>query len=208
VADVGCGSGTWLAVALELGAERVFGFEGDWVKANMLDDERIVFSSANLEARVSLHEITDLAISLEVAEHLTPGRAETFVDDLCAISKRVLFGAAIPNQGGVNHLNEQWQSYWAQLFSARGYQPVDVIRPLIWTDEGIPVWYRQNALLYLSRDVFNDGGISTEVSSTFIMDVVHPSLWTKFLHSKEPGLRERIRLASGIPRAVVKKVRL
>ena len=34
--DVGCGVGTWLATALELGIERVKGFEGNWVDKSAL----------------------------------------------------------------------------------------------------------------------------------------------------------------------------
>jgi cyclopropane fatty-acyl-phospholipid synthase-like methyltransferase len=204
VADIGCGSGTWLAVALELGAERVFGLEGDWVKQDMLDDPRINFSPSNLEDRVSLSEPMDLAISLEVAEHLTPDRAETFVDDICSISQRILFSAAIPNQGGVNHLNERWQSYWAGLFNDRDYQAADLIRPLIWSDKEIPVWYRQNTILYLSRKAIQEGVVPAYDQSLPMIDVVHPDLWTH--RSKEPGLRERLHLVSGIPRAALNKV--
>jgi predicted RNA methylase len=32
VIDVGCGVGTWLAVASELGATTVAGFEGEWAR--------------------------------------------------------------------------------------------------------------------------------------------------------------------------------
>lgn len=53
----------------------------------------------------------DLAMTIEVAEHLTPVRADSFVEDLTRLSDVVLFSAAIPAQGGINHVNEQWQSY-------------------------------------------------------------------------------------------------
>ncbi|RMD82912.1 MAG: methyltransferase domain-containing protein, partial [Lentisphaerae bacterium] len=38
----------------------------------------------------------DLVVSLEVAEHLPPERADSFVADLCARSGYVLFSAAVP----------------------------------------------------------------------------------------------------------------
>ena len=69
---------------------------------------------------VADRELAKGSISLEVAEHLSPGRAESFISDLCQAAPVVLFGAAIPGQGGVGHLNEQWQSYWANLFEACG----------------------------------------------------------------------------------------
>ena len=60
----------------------------------------------------------DLAISLEVAEHLAPQRSESLVRDLCALADVVLFAAAVPFQGGAGHVNERWQSWWAQRFTA------------------------------------------------------------------------------------------
>jgi hypothetical protein len=196
---------------LELGAERVFGFEGDWVKQDMLDDPRINFSPTNLEGRFSLPDRADLAISLEVAEHLTPGRAETFVEDLCAIAPRVLFSAAIPNQGGVNHLNERWQTYWADLFKVLGFQPLDVVRPQIWNETGMPVWYRQNTILYLSEEVM-DSALSGEFQSPGMLDVVHPDQWTDQTDQwtrqmNEPSLRRRVRLLAGIPGMAFKRAR-
>ena len=201
VADIGCGSGTWLAVALELGAERVFGLEGHWVTREMLDDPRINFFPSNLESRFSLPDRTDMAISLEVAEHLTPGRAETFVEDLCSIAPRILFSAAIPNQGGVNHLNERWQSFWANLFEELRYRPLDLIRPQIWTEGGIPVWYRQNTLLYVSEEVADELK-TAERQTPAMLDVVHPDQWTK--QTSEPPHRGRSHLAA-IPAKAFKR---
>jgi len=37
------------------------------------------------------------------------------------IIDNVLFSAAIPNQGGTGHINEQWQEYWAEKFYANGF---------------------------------------------------------------------------------------
>jgi hypothetical protein len=63
----------------------------------------------------------DLAICLEVLEHISYIRAEALVEMLCNLSDRVLFSAAIPYQGGNGHINEQWQTYWAELFYKNGY---------------------------------------------------------------------------------------
>jgi glycosyltransferase involved in cell wall biosynthesis len=53
----------------------------------------------------------DLCLCLEVGEHLNPDRAEALVEMLCSLSDHILFSAAIPKQGGVHHINEQWQSW-------------------------------------------------------------------------------------------------
>lgn len=176
IADIGCGTGTFLAASLEAGAGQAFGFEGDWVSPEMLDDPAITFQSCNLENRFSAPRV-DLVLSLEVAEHLSPGRAESFVADLVAIAPAILFSAAIPGQGGVGHANEQWQSYWAELFGQKGYGAYDVLRPQIWTDDAIPAWYRQNAVLYLDDPTASALGLSA--TEPALLDRVHPAFWAR-----------------------------
>jgi hypothetical protein len=113
---------------------------------------------------------------MEVAEHLPPERGPSFVAELCRAANVVLFSAAIPGQaepGSVVHQNERWQSYWAGLFSGLGYRTIDAIRPVIWTNAAIAVWYRQNAFLAVSPDTT----LQLE-GATSITDVVHPDLWT------------------------------
>ena len=154
VVDFGCGIGTWLAAARRLGAAQVLGLEGEWVRTADLIDPDIEIRTTNLEQQVVLPQRFDLAMSLEVAEHLSPGRAPGFVEDLCAAADMVLFGAATPGQGGKHHLNEQWQGYWADLFVRRGYLPIDVIRPVCWKDKRVKPWYCQNTVLYVAGPRF------------------------------------------------------
>jgi SAM-dependent methyltransferase len=176
VADIGCGTGTWLAAALASGSTSAFGIEGNWVTPDMLDDPRIAFMPHDLETRFTGPRV-DLALSLEVAEHLSPGRAESFVADLVALAPAILFSAAIPGQGGVGHLNEQWHSWWAERFASHGYQAHDVIRPAIWTDEAIPAWYRQNVVLYL--DEATAATLSLTPTTPALLDRVHPAFWAR-----------------------------
>lgn len=176
IADIGCGTGTFLAAALELGSSAAYGVEGDWVTPTMLDDPSIAFAPQDLEATASGPTV-DLVLSLEVAEHLSPARAASFVADLVAMAPAVLFSAAIPGQGGVGHRNEQWQSWWAAHFAAHGYAAYDVIRPLIWADDAIPAWYRQNIVLYL--DAPTAAALGLAPTEPALLDRVHPSFWSR-----------------------------
>jgi len=189
VADIGCGTGTWLAAALADGARNAFGIEGDWVTPAMLDESRIAFAPQDLEQPFTGPR-TDLALSLEVGEHLSPARAPGFVADLVALAPAILFSAAIPGQGGVGHLNEQWQSWWAAHFASHGYLAYDVIRPQIWTDDAIPAWYRQNVVLYLSTPL--PGLTPTEPS---LLDRVHPAFWAR--------ANRELRYANALPESEV-----
>jgi len=149
VIDVGCGVGTWLAVAGQLGASKISGVEGPWVEKNSLASPAIVMNYADLEQTLPPLGRYDLAMCMEVAEHLSPQRAEGLVTDLCGLSDNVLFSAAIVWQGGIGHLNERMQSYWAALFAANGYGACDVVRPAVWDNSKVSYWDRQNCILYV-----------------------------------------------------------
>ena len=137
VFDLGCGQGAWLAAAEELGVRKLVGVDGPWVDPAALISRSIEFSAVDLEKEFAVPEKYDLSISVEVAEHLSAGRSRAFVEALCAASDVVIFSAAIPQQGGVNHINEQWQSFWAALFGAAGYECYDLFRPRLWRDKRV-----------------------------------------------------------------------
>lgn len=171
IAEIGCGTGTFLAAALETGSSFAYGVEGAWVQPDMLDDPAIEFRNADLEQDLSAPRV-DLVLSLDVAQRLSPGRAVGFVRDLVAMAPAVLFSAAIPGQGDSGHINEQWQSIWAELFSTHGYLAHDVVRPAIWTDEAVPAWFRQNTVLYL--DPATTQALALTPTEPALLDRVHP----------------------------------
>ena len=149
VIDVGCGVGTWLAAWQKIFGAEVYGIDGDYVDRSQLFIDEEFFQPFNLEERIIADGRFDLAMTLEVAEHLSPARADSFVEDLTRLSDVILFSAAIPAQGGTNHVNEQWQSYWAEKFSRFGYVAVDCIRQKIWMNNDVVAHYRQNILIYV-----------------------------------------------------------
>lgn len=152
--DIGGGVGTWLKMV-----ERKFNclendillIEGDYVEKDLIQVKEMQYKSWNLEERIQINRRFDLAISLEVAEHLQEKRAETFCEDLTLLSDVVLFSAAIPGQGGVGHMNEQPLHYWVNLFAKYGYVAFDIIRPAIQFDMEIRYWYRQNTIVFVRK---------------------------------------------------------
>ena len=175
VIDIGCGQGAWLAVAEALGTQVLKGFDGDWINESALISKQVDFSPANFEESMPVLETKyDLCMSVEVAEHITKARAKPFVDLLCSASDIVLFGAAIRHQGGTNHVNEQWQSYWVSLFRKNGYECLDLFRPKLWSNKAVEWWYRQNTFLFVKPDssVLNVQDLKNQVEPIF--DAVHP----------------------------------
>jgi SAM-dependent methyltransferase len=148
VVDVGCGRGTWLAAFRDYGAEEILGIDGDYVDPDRLEIAQHEFLACDLSSPLVLDRRFDLAVCLEVAEHLPEGSADNLVALLTSLAPVVLFSAAVPSQGGTNHVNEQWPDYWAARFEDRGYKLCDSIRDRIWDSPDVEWWYAQNILLF------------------------------------------------------------
>ncbi len=151
VMDVGCGRGAWLSVFREQGAEVVTGYDGDYVRLEELLIPRECFHSVNLGRPFELAGSHDLAMCLEVAEHLPLGMSRKLVEQLTSRASVVLFSAAVPGQRGTQHINEQWHEFWSALFDDRGFQVFDVVRPRVFNDPSVAWYYRQNMFLYASK---------------------------------------------------------
>lgn len=181
VIDIGCGVGTWLAAWQKNFGVEIYGIDGDYVDRSQLFIAEKFFHPTNLEKRITLKRRFDLAMTLEVAEHLTPDRADSFIEDLTKLSDVILFSAAIPAQGGTNHVNEQWQSYWAEKFLHFGYVAIDCVRPETWKKNDVEVWYSQNVLLYAkSSELYRYPELQEfylKHRDAIILDAVHPKLW-------------------------------
>lgn len=175
VVDFGCGVGGWLAQFKNCGASEILGLEGGQVPKSKLQIDQSNFQKADFRQPVNVGRF-DLACSLEVAEHLPPGASEQFVDSLCRAAPAVLFSAAVPFQGGVDHVNERWLSDWCAMFAKHDYIPVDAVRPHIWKMEKIPYWYRQNLLLFVHRDTLESFNLNEEY---VVSDVIHPDIWCR-----------------------------
>ena len=139
--DVGCGVGTWLHAGLELGANEVFGVDGEYVDPGSLRIDRDRFLPADLATEAITDVVGkraappfDLVICMEVAEHLPHARGPSLVAELASLGDVVLFSAAVPFQYGTNHVNEQWPEYWSILFRNQGLECFDPLRAELWND--------------------------------------------------------------------------
>lgn len=150
VVDFGCGSGAWLAAAQTLNLD-ILGLDGAWVPRETLEIDSKCFRTADLTKPLDLDREFDLALCLEVAEHLPAESAATLVDNIVRHAPAVVFSAAIPGQGGHDHVNEAWPDIWAKYFDRTGYDCLDVLRPMFWSDDSVEFWYRQSTLLFVRR---------------------------------------------------------
>lgn len=147
IIDFGCGTGTWLWVAKVLGAKTIYGIDGDYVPKALLMIAKNDFHSADLQKPIHLEQTFDLALSMEVAEHLREDAADCYIDNLCGSADLILFSAAHPGQGGDGHINEQHIEYWINKFEARNFK-MKKIKHLFENDDKIEWWYKENIALF------------------------------------------------------------
>jgi len=205
VVDVGCGLGGWLAAFQAYGVEDILGIDGDYVDRKMLDIPPEHFKAIDISRPFTLDRTFDLAVCLEVAEHLAPEHATDFVESLTQLAPVILFSAAIPlqaaNKHKNNHFNEQWADYWAQKFRARGFLAVDVIRKKIWGRDDIPAYYRQNILLLCSEQILASNNVLNEAvqaTNQDMLSIVHPQIFLDSINSIKSHLPiERLRSIAG-----------
>jgi cyclopropane fatty-acyl-phospholipid synthase-like methyltransferase len=156
ILDVGCGLGTWLKTAEDLGVKDLLGIDNYGIAENKLYIVRENFKQVNLNQDFNLHRSFDLIICLEVAEHLKPQSAKNFIECLTKHSDVILFSAAILGQGGQNHINEQNPSYWEQIFRDLNFIPIDIVRSKFEDNQAVEWWYQQNMILYVEKKKANE----------------------------------------------------
>lgn len=194
VVDVGCGGGGWLAVFGKHGVRDLQGLDGPWVDRALLQIDPAHFRAQDLSRPFdAAGRSYDLALCLEVAEHLPARAAFQLVSSLTSLAPVILFSAAIPHQGGTGHVNERWQSWWAALFARHDYLPVDGLRRHIWDNPRVSHWYCQNLLIYVDRarlEKFPRLAAESARTDPSMLDLVHPRMF-ELAETSIPRLAKR-----------------
>lgn len=151
IIDFGCGVGNWLSAFQKNGIQKILGLDGDYVDQTQLRIPKENFRATDLSKPQTDIGQFDMAMSLEVAEHLPHENAAQFVYGITQSAPVVLFSAAVPYQGGTGHINEQWPEYWVDLFEKEGYVVVDPLRKLIWNNPDVEWWYAQNIMFFVKE---------------------------------------------------------
>jgi hypothetical protein len=193
VADFGCGPAAWISALRTIApSTEVLGIDHPGAAEHPMMIGRGDFVPADLTSAVDIGRRFDLALALEVAEHLPASAADTFVETLARHSDCVLFSAAVPGQPGTGHINCQWPSYWIARFQRCGLQCIDRVRPIIWENPDVLVEYRQNMFIFARRP------LSTNGPDWGGADLVHPDLFKLFLPRPVPRTpRNLLKLITG-----------
>lgn len=154
IIDVGCGTGDLVEYFNEIGV-KAWGIEGSKRALPFVVSDKIFIFDIRDELDIDYPRF-DLCLSLEVAEHIDPDRANQYIKNLVQLSNKVLISAAPIGQLGHGHVNCQPYEYWIKKFSDRNYEFIPAIAEMIkqqlfpWRHKpGIKAYY--NNLLYFER---------------------------------------------------------
>lgn len=202
VLDVGCGRGAWLKEWESNNVNDILGIDGEYVDLKQILVKENQFKYFDIQNNFDLKRKYDLATCLEVGEHIEKIKSEVLVQNLVRHSDMILFSAALPGQGGTNHINEQDHRFWINLFEKYDYIPFDYPRLRIMNNIKIMPWYRYNLMLfvksekvnYLSQDIKN-----TQITKNYnLYDLIRTSwklrlFFLKFLPVKILTLLSKIK---------------
>jgi SAM-dependent methyltransferase len=162
ILDVGCGSGAWLEAGLKSGIKRATGVDlGSSIK--------VVENNPNLKPNIANHTLklivrdfvedstagfikSDLAMSLEVVEHLPEHVGRNLIQRLTESADFIVFSGAQPGQGGTYHINEQPLRYWVEEFKKYGFDVYDPFRSVLQNQSHHPRFYALNTLLFINQN--------------------------------------------------------
>jgi hypothetical protein len=179
IVDAGCGSGAWIRTAIEEGLEKAYGIDLtssiELINKNTdfkeyLDSGRIELIERDFVSNpISEFPKADVAVCLEVLEHLPPSIAGSLVSRLTESSDFVIFSAAQPGQGGTYHINEQELRYWVDQFAKYDFEPFDPFREILSQSKFVPRFYSLNMLLMVSKAALSGG--DRIIDRTSLLDV-------------------------------------
>lgn len=119
VADLGCGCGIYSHL-FGLKGCRTLSIDGVLPPPGSAFPVEIITRDLTLPLENSWGNF-DLALCLEVAEHIPEEFSGIFLQNLTGFSDRLVMSAAPPGQDGHHHVNERPRRYWAEKLAELGF---------------------------------------------------------------------------------------
>jgi SAM-dependent methyltransferase len=158
VIEFGCGNGELSKILAKTGIE-VIAIDG-YSNPDFEGYDNITFLKIDLNDPASVEKYLtpinkkyDVAICLEVAEHLHPSVSEPLICLLTRVSDVVIFSAAVPEQDGEGHINSRNRTFWHEQFEKYNFFLRDSIRSQIRDHANVGKWYALNTVDYVRSTV-------------------------------------------------------
>ena len=146
VVDVGCGNAEFLYQFQKRGVT-IKGYDGSHYAVDRALVDKKFIELFDLRNQIDSSQRYDLALCLEVAEHIERRYSKILIDSLAKLSDIVIFTAATPGQGGHFHINEQPKEFWIEIFSENDFIFDAEITKKVASDmekKGVLSWYCKN----------------------------------------------------------------
>lgn len=150
IIDLGCGYGQYLAAFKERGLTDLKGVEIKFDHPPLPEVEPCI-QMADLSKPYDAGRLFDLAICLEVIEHIDPKHTDTVVHNIIRHSAHVLFsGANLQMTEDPGHVNLKQPSEWIRVFNKHDYALW--VEPTLDLRGGLPYsvdwWIPRNVLVF------------------------------------------------------------
>ncbi len=203
VLDLGAGVGSFMRAFLDRGVDDVAGVDLCLFEPDLFVVDPALIDQGDLNEPVDRGRRYDLTISLEVGAYLPDH--DVLVDSLVRHAPVVVFSAAVPSQDLLHQHHGAFPSSWAARFAVHDYVLLDVFRPVLWNDERLPFWFRQNLLLFVHRPHLDaHPELAEPPAAPPPLDIVHPALY-EILAGTDADASLRLALAR-IPRIAKAKL--
>lgn len=94
----------------------------------------------------------DLAISIEVAEHLNPDVSQSFIQWMTSVADVVVFSAAVPHQDGDGHINCRTRQDWYKFLKKSDFVIADTLRIHFTSNLRLGLWHKLNVIDYVRKN--------------------------------------------------------
>lgn len=143
IVDIGCGNGSYVYKLEEAGYE-VTGYDGSPATTEITKGRCGVMDFSNA---VDIGTF-DVVLSLEIGEHIPLQYEQTFIDNICNATKKLLITSwAIEGQGGTGHVNCRNNDYIIKEIESRGLEHLPDINDYLRLDVYLP-WFANTVLVF------------------------------------------------------------
>ncbi|XVJ67680.1 MAG: class I SAM-dependent methyltransferase [Lacibacter sp.] len=157
IIDFGCGTGD-LAKAFASRGVTVEAIDG-YSTPDFSAYSNIHFTKVDLNNTVAAQHFLkqfegkfDLAISIEVAEHLNPDVSSSFIEWMTSMADVIVFSAAVPSQDGDGHINCRSRSEWYEFIKQHDFVIADTLRQYFTSNSRLGLWHKLNVVDYVHQE--------------------------------------------------------
>lgn len=148
--DVGCGTGYYAGRFAAMGVDRAVGIEPNPITGTYLGGAEAITADVTAGDDLGLGAF-DLAMSLEVVEHIPRERHDRFFDFLCSSARRyVVFAGGTPGQAGVGHIACRPETEWEAELNQRGWVRHPHLTRFLRTS-AFYWWSRRNTMVFVPK---------------------------------------------------------